>query len=87
MRPLSKVKDTYLRAKEAVRPHVEKAAALHVHPRSKRSVIRELNFELCSACNLRCKWCSLDSTLRPGMMKLELFEQILAEIRDETCSR
>jgi hypothetical protein len=83
MGPLSLVKDTYLRAKEAVRPHVEKAAALHLHPRSRKAVIRELNFELCSACNLRCKWCSLDSTLRPAMMKLELFEHVLTEIRDE----
>ena len=83
MGPLSKVKDTYLRARELVRPHIERAAALHLHPRSKKAIIRELNFELCSACNLRCIWCSLDSTLRPAMMKLDLFEHILTEIRDE----
>ncbi len=57
--------------------------ALHVHPRTSRAVIRDLNLELCSSCNLRCKWCSLDSRLRPGLMKLELFERLLEEIRDE----
>jgi pyruvate-formate lyase-activating enzyme len=78
------VKDAYLRTREAVRPHVERAAALHVHPRLQRAVIRDLNLEFCSACNLRCKWCSLDSRLRPGVMKPELLDRLLVEIRDES---
>lgn len=76
------VKDAYLRTREAVRPHAEKAAALYLHPLSKKAVIRDLNLELAGACNLRCKWCSLDSKLRPGFMSLELLDHLLGEIAD-----
>lgn len=77
------VKDAYLRTRAAVDPKVQRAAALHLHPHLKRAVIRELNLELCSACNLRCRFCSLDSKLRAGMMRLETLERVLAEIRDD----
>ena len=83
MGPLGYVKDIYLRTREAVRPHAEKAAALHLHPRSRKAIIRDLNLELCSSCNLRCTWCSLDSKRRPAVMKLELLDQVLEAIRDE----
>ena len=45
-------------------------------------MIRALNFELSGACNLRCKWCSLDSKLRAGFMDVELFEDVLRQIAD-----
>jgi sulfatase maturation enzyme AslB (radical SAM superfamily) len=77
------VKDAYLRTRAAVEPTIQRAAAVHLHPRLRRAVIRELNFELCSACNLRCRFCSLDSKLRAGMMKIETFDRVLAEIRDD----
>jgi MoaA/NifB/PqqE/SkfB family radical SAM enzyme len=77
------VKDAYIRTRAAVDPKIERAAALHLHPHLKRAVIRELNLELCSACNLRCRFCSLDSKLRAGMMKLETLDRVLAEIRDD----
>lgn len=77
------VKDAYLRTRAAVEPKIQRAASLHLHPHLKRAVIRELNLELCSACNLRCRFCSLDSKLRAGMMKIETLEKVLAEIRDD----
>jgi sulfatase maturation enzyme AslB (radical SAM superfamily) len=77
------VKDAYLRTRAAVEPKLHRAAALHIHPHFKRAVIQELNFELCSACNLRCRFCSLDSKLRAGMMKIETFQRVLDEIADE----
>lgn len=77
------VKDAYLRTRAAVEPQIQRAASLHLHPRLKRAVIRELNLELCSACNLRCRFCSLDSKLRAGVMKLETLEKVLSEIRDD----
>ncbi len=80
--PFGHVKDAVLRAKMHVERQLDRATALHVEPRRRRAVIRELNFELCSACNLRCKWCSLDSKLRAGMMKIETFDRVLEEIVD-----
>jgi pyruvate-formate lyase-activating enzyme len=77
------VKDAYLRTRDALVPKFERAAALHVHPHLRRAVIRELNLELCSACNLRCRFCSLDSKLRAGMMRIETLDRVLEEIRDE----
>ncbi len=78
------VKDAYLRTRAAVEPKIQRAASLHLHPHLRRAVIRELNLELCSACNLRCRFCSLDSTLRAGVMKLETLDRVLAEIRDDS---
>src|SRR5258706_15982383 len=78
------VKDAYLRTRDAIQPHVARAAALHIEPHLKRAVIRELNLELCSACNLRCRFCSLDSSLRAGVMKIETLDRVLAEIRDDS---
>ena len=80
---LGVVKDAYLRTRAAVDPKIERAAALHLHPHMKRAVIRELNLELSSACNLRCRFCSLDSKLRAGVMRLETLDRLLAEIRDD----
>jgi sulfatase maturation enzyme AslB (radical SAM superfamily) len=77
------VKDAYLRTRAAMEPKIRRATAVHVHPHLRRAVIRELNFELCSACNLRCRFCSLDSKLRAGVMKIETFDRVLAEIADE----
>jgi MoaA/NifB/PqqE/SkfB family radical SAM enzyme len=77
------VKDAYLRTRAAVEPKLHKAAALHLHPHMRRAVIQELNLELCSACNLRCRFCSLDSKLRAGVMKIETLERVLDEIKDE----
>lgn len=81
---LGHVKEALLRTRQAVGRRVDRASALYVEPRRRRAVIRALNFELCSACNLRCKWCSLDSSLRAGMMKVELFESVLEQIRDSS---
>src|SRR5436189_1292302 len=77
------VKDAYLRTRDDFGRRYDLAAAVHLHPRLKRAVIRELNLELCSACNLRCRFCSLDSKLRAGVMKLETLERLLDEIRDD----
>ena len=77
------VKDAWLRTQAAVTPKLQRASALHIEPHLRRVVIRELNLELCSACNLRCRFCSLDSRLRAGMMKMETLERVLDEIRDE----
>lgn len=81
--PLGHVKDAVLRAKAAAADRVDRLKSLYLEPRGRRAVIRELNFELCSACNLRCKWCSLNSLLRGGVMKIETFKKVLEEIRDE----
>src|SRR5215471_20447617 len=78
------VKDAYLRTRAAVEPKLHRAAALHLHPHMRRAVIQELNLELCSACNLRCRFCSLNSKLRAGVMKEETLERVLAEIRDDS---
>lgn len=80
--PLGHVKDAVLRAKLHVERGLDRASALYVEPRRKRATVRELNFELCGACNLRCKWCSLDSRLRAGFMDPALFERVLDEIAD-----
>jgi sulfatase maturation enzyme AslB (radical SAM superfamily) len=77
------VKDAWLRTRAAVEPKVRRAAALHVHPHLRRAIIHDLNLELCSACNLRCRFCSLDSTLRAGVMRVETLERVLDEIRDD----
>jgi len=81
--PLGHAKDALLRARAAAGARLDRLSALYLEPRGKRAVIRELNFELCSACNLRCRWCSLDSLLRGGVMKIETFRGVLEEIRDE----
>ncbi len=62
---------------------LDRLAALQLDPRGAQSLIFELNFELCSVCNLRCKWCSLDSKIRPGLMTIDTFRRVLDEIRDE----
>jgi pyruvate-formate lyase-activating enzyme len=80
---LGHVKDAALKARAAAGAQLDRFKALYLEPRGARAVIRELNFELCSACNLRCKWCSLDSLLRGGVMKIETFRRVLEEIRDE----
>jgi sulfatase maturation enzyme AslB (radical SAM superfamily) len=80
--PLGHVKDAVLRAKLHVENTLDRAMALHVEPHRHRAVIRALNFELAGACNLRCKWCSLDSRLRPGFMEPALFERVLDDIAD-----
>ncbi len=77
------VKDAWLRTRGAIEPHLVRASALHVEPHLRRAVVRELNLELCSACNLRCRFCSLDSKLRAGVMRIETLERVLAEIRDD----
>jgi pyruvate-formate lyase-activating enzyme len=82
--PLGHMKDALLRARSAAAARVDRLAALYLEPRGRQAVIRALNFELCSACNLRCKWCSLDSKLRGGVMKIETFRKVLEEIRDES---
>jgi len=71
-----------LKAKFHLDRGLDRATALYVEPRKKRAVIRELNFELSGACNLRCKWCSLDSKLRAGFMDVALFEDVLCQIGD-----
>jgi len=80
--PLGHVKDAVLRARLHVERGLDRASALYVEPRRHRAVIRALNFELAGACNLRCKWCSLDSRLRPGFMDPALFERVLDDIAD-----
>jgi sulfatase maturation enzyme AslB (radical SAM superfamily) len=82
--PLGHFKDALLRTRQAVGRGLDRASALYVEPRRRKAVIRALNFELCSVCNLRCKWCSLDSALRAGMMEVDLFESVLEQIRDES---
>lgn len=42
--------------------------------------IRWINLEFASACNLRCKWCSLDHTKPKLTMSPELLERVLAEL-------
>ena len=44
------------------------------------SSIREINIEFCSACNLRCKFCSLDHLKPKQHLSPEVLEKILIEI-------
>lgn len=39
-----------------------------------------MNIELCSSCNLRCKWCSLDHTKPQQLMSAETLERILSDL-------
>ncbi len=79
---LGRAKDAVLRVRAATARRLDRWAALHVEPRLGRAVIRALNFELCAKCNLRCRWCSLDSKKRSGLMSLDLFRSVLEEIGD-----
>jgi len=42
--------------------------------------IREINIEFCSACNLRCKFCSLDHLKPKQNLSPEVLEKVLIEI-------
>jgi len=42
--------------------------------------IRWLNLEFCSACNLRCKWCTLDHQKKMIMMSPLILEKVLDEL-------
>lgn len=44
--------------------------------------IRWLNIEFCSACNLKCKWCSLDHTKKVDKMKPEVLEKVINNIAE-----
>jgi hypothetical protein len=79
---LGRLKDLALRVRAAAAARVDRLSALLLEPRGSVAVIRDLNFELCSTCNLRCKWCSLDSSLRRGVMEVSTFTKVLEEIRD-----
>jgi sulfatase maturation enzyme AslB (radical SAM superfamily) len=45
--------------------------------------IRWINLEFASACNLRCKWCSLDHDKPKTVMTPELLEQVLVELVED----
>jgi pyruvate-formate lyase-activating enzyme len=81
---LGHVKDAALRARAHAAARIDRFKSIYMDHGAKKAIIRELNFELCSACNLRCKWCSLDSLKRGGVMKIETFQRVLEEIRDES---
>lgn len=81
--PLGRLKDAFIRVRTATGRRLDRWAALHVEPRGSRAVIRALNFELCAKCNLRCRFCSLDSKKRSGVMSVDLFRDVLREIADE----
>ncbi len=50
----------------------------------KRNVsLREINLEFNSACNLRCKFCSLDFTKPTQTMPVDLLEKLLAELQTD----
>jgi hypothetical protein len=83
MARLGFVEDAYLRTRAAVEPRIQRAASLHLRPHLKRAVVRERDLELCSACNFRCRFCSHESKLRAGMMKLETLDKVLAEVPDD----
>jgi sulfatase maturation enzyme AslB (radical SAM superfamily) len=42
--------------------------------------IKWLNLEFCSACNLRCKWCTLDHQKKVVMMSPIILEKVLDEL-------
>lgn len=42
--------------------------------------IKWINFEFCSYCNLKCKWCILDHSKEKVVMKPECLEKVLQEI-------
>ncbi len=44
---------------------------------------RWINLEFASACNLRCKWCSLDHDKPKQLMSPELLERVLAELASD----
>ena len=44
------------------------------------SSIREINIEFCSACNLRCKFCSLDHLKPKQHLSPEVLEKVLIEL-------
>jgi hypothetical protein len=82
MGALAPLKDLYIRVREGCRPPFERFLAYRVRRHSRRAWIRDLNFDLCSICNLRCIYCSLDHERRASFMELDLFERVLDEISD-----
>ena len=44
------------------------------------ATIEWMNIEFCSACNLRCKWCSLDHTKPQQFMEVETLERIIDDL-------
>lgn len=82
MGALAPLKDLVLRARERLRPSVERVLAYRRNRHFHRAVIRDLNFDLSSICNLRCIYCSLDHERRASFMDLGLFERVLDEIAD-----
>jgi hypothetical protein len=81
---LGRLKDLLLRVRAGASARADRLAALLLEPRGTLAVVRELNFELCATCNLRCRWCSLDSKRRRELMDPATFERVLAEVRDPT---
>jgi len=51
-----------------------------LYDQDKFYTIKWLNFEFCSACNLRCKWCTLDHQKKVVMMSPLILEKILDEL-------
>lgn len=49
--------------------------------------IREINIEFCSACNLRCKFCSLDHLKPKQHLSPEVLEKLLVEISTNNKSK
>ncbi len=45
-----------------------------------RYLTKWVNFEFCSSCNLRCKWCSLDHTKKRSLMTVEVLARALDEL-------
>jgi radical SAM protein with 4Fe4S-binding SPASM domain len=45
-----------------------------------RYLTRWVNFEFCSSCNLRCKWCSLDHSKKRSLMTREILAKTLDEL-------
>lgn len=48
------------------------------------AIIRSVNFDISSGCNLRCRYCALDHDRKPGFMGLEMFERVLDEMADHS---
>ncbi len=49
-----------------------------------RFLTKWVNFEFCSSCNLRCKWCSLDHSKKKWLMTGEILAKALDELAEST---
>lgn len=57
----------------------------YLYDENGKYLVKWINFEFCSFCNLRCKWCTLDHSKKKELMNPEILAKVLDEISD--CSK